>query len=223
MIEVEVRSLVYPSIRKNVWQRLAHMHLAHSGRSLDRYYDTPDFALLRHPQMVFFRLREERLLQVKFDADMTLHQPPPCIEREFALNTDTVPPELHELLQTFRPGWQSAQSWQELLRCNDLEELVRIDKHRRVYTDGPFIVCLDDVANLGQFIEIEINCPEDADIREAQVQVENFLSEIGGTSLKAGYFELYLYYHKHEAYRLIPERFQVEEALLPIPSWKGTF
>jgi hypothetical protein len=40
--------------------------------------------------------------------------------------------------------------------------------------------------------------------------------------VKAGYFEMDCSSHKHEAYHLIPERFQVEEALLPIRSWKGT-
>jgi adenylate cyclase class 2 len=100
--------------------------------------------------------------------------------------------------------------------------LVRIDKHRRVYTDGPVIISLDNVTDLGQFIEVEINCPEGADTREAQAQVEKILAELGGTPLKAGYFEMYVYSHKHEVYQLIPGRFQVEEALPPIRSWKGT-
>lgn len=221
-VEVEVRSLIDASMQGKIQKKLARMRLLRSGKSLDLYYDTADFALLRHPQMVFFRLRERRLLQVKFDAPVTPGQPSACIEREFSLDIDRVPQELHELLQTFLPNWQPASSWQELLERNALEELVRIDKHRRVYTDDPVIISLDNVTDLGQFIEVEMNCPEGVDTREAQAQVEKILTELGGMPLKAGYFEMYVYSHKHEAYQLIPERFQVEEALLPIRSWKGT-
>jgi hypothetical protein len=85
-IEVEVRSWISPSMQEKIRKKLARMRLLRSGKSLDLYYDTADFALLRHPQMVFFRLRERRLLQVKFDETTAPDQTPTCIEREFSLD-----------------------------------------------------------------------------------------------------------------------------------------
>jgi adenylate cyclase class IV len=215
MIEVEVRSLFSPEMQTEAQEKLAQMRLLREGTSLDVYYDTPDWALLRHPQMVFLRRREGHLLQIKFDTIATPSSLPSCIEREFVLEQEYVSSEAQALLRTFLPNWQQAHTWQEMVRGNHLEALVRIDKQRRVYTDGLLIVCIDEVADLGQFIEVEINCPENADVREAQAQVDAFLATIGGTPLKAGYFEMWLYAYKHEAYELIPERFQVEEHLLP--------
>lgn len=220
MIEVEIRSLLRESMLPKVQEKLARMRLVQSGASLDMYYDTSDYALLRHPQLVFLRLREGRLLQVKFNGLAAESLLPPCIEREFVVETDNVPAEVHVLLQSFLPGWQAASSWQETLHDNHLGELARVDKKRSVYVDDPFIVCIDTVANLGQFLEVEINCPEGSDTRKAQECVDAFLAEVEGIPLKAGYFELYLYYYRLEAYQFVPERFHVEADLLPDSIWK---
>jgi adenylate cyclase class IV len=220
MIEVEVRSWLHPSMQKNVQEKVSQMRRLRAGASLDTYFDTSEFAFLCHLQMIFFRVREEHFLQIKYDAAGVQRQPPPCIEREFFLDGDQVPDEVHLLMQSLFPAWKAASSWQELLRANRLEEQVRIDKYQRVYQDGPVIVCLDEVARLGHFIEGKINCPEGSAIDEAQAQVDAYLAALGGTSLKAGYVEMWLYYHHHEAYQFIPERFRVEEHLLPIPLWR---
>ncbi len=216
MIEVEVRSLLYESMQPKVQEKLAPMRQVKAGASFDIYYDTADYALLCHSQMVFLRLREGCLLQIKYNAARAKNTPPPCMEREYVLEAGIVPDEANALLRRFLPGWQSATTWQELLRCNQLEELAHIDKHRSVYTDDLFLVCVDTVANLGQCIEVEINCPEDSDIRAAQTQVDAFLAEIGGTPLKAGYVEMFLYVYKPQTYQLIPARFQVEGDVLPV-------
>lgn len=221
MIEVEVRAFLHESMHANVREKLASMWAVKEGASLDVYYDTPEYRLLRHAQMVFLRQREGCLLQVKYDTADAPLQPPPCIEREFRLEGKSVPDEVHTLLQSFLPGWQSASTWQEVLRENHLAELARIEKHRSVYTDGLFMVCVDEVDDLGQFIEVEINLPEGTDTREAQEQVDGFLAEIGGTAIRSGYFEMYLYCYRHEAYQLVPPRFQVEEHLLPVHIWQN--
>ena len=105
------------------------------------------------------------MLQIKFNGQAVAESLlPPCIEREFVLEEERIPAQMAICVNLAR-----------LLRCNQLEELARVDKHRSVFTDDPFIVCIDDVAHLGQFLEVEINCPEGSDIHETKAHVDAFV------------------------------------------------
>lgn len=215
MIEVEVRSPLLPDIVARLTPRLETMHLREEKVSQDVYYDTPQFDLLRHRQVVFVRLREGRLLQFKFDEDSG--QRLACIEREFLVQTDGFLEKAQTLFQTFLPTWRQAASWEEAVTNNGLVALARIDKKRRVYVDGPLIISIDHVEGLGSFVEIERNCEEGTDTQAAETHVHTFLREIGGIPLKAGYFEMWVYRHNQSAYQFVPPRFQVEEGLVNFP------
>lgn len=215
MIEVEVRSQLLPDIAAKLTARLETMHLREEKASQDVYYDTPQFDLLRHRQSVFVRIREGRLLQFKFDEDS--QQRIACIEREFLIQPDLLPETAQTLFQTFLPTWRQAVSWEQAVTKNQLVELARIEKQRSVYIDGPLIISIDHVEGLGSFVEIERNCEEGSDTQVAEKHVHTFLGEIGGISLKAGYFEMWLYRHNQPAYQLVPPRFRVEEALVSFP------
>lgn len=216
MIEVEVRSPLLPDIAARLTPKLATMHVREEKASQDVYYDTPQFDLLRHRQVVFARLREGRLLQFKFDEDSK--QNIACIEREFLLQAGDFPEKAQTLFQTFLPAWQHAASWEEAVANNELVALAHIEKRRRVYVDGPLIISVDHVERLGSFVEIEMNCEEGTDTQAAETQVHTFLKEIGGTPLKAGYFEMWVYRHNQTAYQFVPPRFRVDEELMRILS-----
>lgn len=215
MIEVEVRSPLFPDVAVKLQPKLARMHLREEKASQDVYYDTPGFALLQHRLSVFVRLREGRLLQFKFDEDS--EQRIACIEREFLIQGGMLPGKAQTLFQTFLPTWQHAISWEQAVASNQLVELARIDKQRHVYIDGPLIISIDHVEGLGSFVEVERNCEEGTDTQAAEEHVHTFLRGIGGISLKAGYFEMWLYRHNQTAYQLVPPRFRVEEALVRFP------
>jgi adenylate cyclase class IV len=180
--------------------------------SLDVYYDTPSCDLLRHPQAVFVRVREGRLLQCKFDEEAPTHGQHACIEREYVLSLqECLPEQAHHLLKRFLPSWQPAATWEASITANHLIEVARIDKHRRVYIDGPLIICVDDVVGLGSFVEIERNEAEGADIRAAEEHVRAVLRDLGGMPINAGYFEMVLQRNNHMAYHWVPSRFRVDE------------
>jgi Adenylate cyclase, class 2 (thermophilic) len=123
----------------------------------------------------------------------------------------------HALFREFHPNWQPAATWEQVVTNNQLVELVRIDKKRCVYIDGPLIISIDQVEGLGSFVEIERNCEEGTDTQAAEEHVHAFLHEIGGVPLQAGYFELWLYRHNPTAYQFVPPRFRVEEASIRFP------
>jgi adenylate cyclase class IV len=215
MIEVEVRSLLTPAIAVRLQEKLASISVSEVKSSQDVYYDTSQFDLLRHRQVVFVRLRESSLLQFKFDEGSIFQERIACIEREFAVSEDSFPEKAHHLFRVFLPTWQTAATWEQAIACNNLVELARIEKRRSVYINGSLIISLDQVEGLGNFVEIERRCQEGADIRAAEEHVHTFLAEIGGTSLKAGYLELWLYKNNATAYQFVPTRFHVEKELIP--------
>jgi adenylate cyclase class IV len=214
MIEVEVRSPLLPNIAARLTPKLETMHLCEEKASQDVYYDTPQFDLLRHRQVVFARLREGKLLQFKFDEDSTSQERIACIEREFVISADSFPEKAHCLFHSFLPAWQTATTWEQVLMCNNLVELACIEKKRRAYIDGTLIITIDQVKGLGNFVEIEQRCQEGTNIREAEERVHAFLAEIGGTPLRAGYLEMWLYKHNAVAYQFVPSRFHIEKELL---------
>ncbi len=217
MIEVEVRSPLLPNVAFKLQEKLETMHLREVKASQDVYYDTPHFDLLCHPQVVFVRVREGHLLQFKFDEQSVSQKRIACIEREFVIPTGGFPEKAHSLFQAFLPFWQTAATWEEVIASNHLVELARIDKRRSVYVDDPLIISIDQVEGLGNFVEVERNCEEGCDIRAAEEHVHTFLQQIEGISVKAGYFEMWLYQHNQAAYQFVPPRFRVEEELVSLP------
>jgi len=158
------------------------------------------------------RIREGRLLQFKFDAQDITQAQQACIEREYALSSlEPLPKPAHRLFERFLPAWQPAASWEANISTNHLLELARIDKYRRVYVDSSLIICVDQVAGLGSFVEIERNEAEGTAIRAAEEHVCAVLEEIGGTPVNAGYFEMWLFRNNHAAYQWVPPRFRVED------------
>ncbi len=149
MIEVEVRSLLSPAIAAKLQEKLERIGVSEIKASQDVYYDTPQFDLLRHRQVVFARLREGRLLQFKFDEDSTSQERIACIEREFDISAKSLPEKANHLFRVFLPTWHSAATWEQVIAYNNLVELACIEKRRSVYIDGPLIISIDQVEGLG--------------------------------------------------------------------------
>jgi adenylate cyclase class IV len=217
VLEIEVRCFLTPEVQQKLSEKLQQITLLKKATpGIDLYYDTTDLALLRHRQAVFARIRGDHL-QLKFDEDQESRAA--CVEREFSVAKGSVLPEsAHALFRRFLPEWQTAQTWEDALARNCLMELVRIEKVRSIYTDGIRIISLDQVKGLGNFVEVEMNCEEGADINAARTAVRSFVTEIGGQRIKAGYFEMWLWRNNHTAYEQVPPQFRLREGELPLLS-----
>jgi len=108
---------------------------------------------------------------------------------------------MNALFAYFLPTWRPAPSFEEVLKKNGLIELANIDNRREEYQMPGITLSIDHVAGLGNFLEVEANCEEDADTSPAQAQLQVFLSDLQVEHIKVGYVELWLYTHHREAYQ----------------------
>jgi adenylate cyclase class IV len=61
---------------------------------------------------------------------------------------------------------------------------------------------IDHVEGLGDFLEIETQCEEDADTTLAQARLDAFVSDLEVRHIKVGYVELWLYQYHRAAYEV---------------------
>lgn len=68
-------------------------------------------------------------------------------------------------------------------------------KKREIFRVGEIIVCLDTVEGLGEFLEVEIDVPDEKDLESSRVKLFEFLSKFGMNerdSIRISYLEMVL-------------------------------
>jgi len=199
MIEVELKFELLPTSWPQLEERLTAMQLTRRTRNSDIYYDTAGFDLLR--QAVFVRVRNHMRLEFKFN-----EQAAPAhiqsTERVFSLMPE--PPqaeEMNALFSRFLPQWRSADTVKEALHQNGLIELAHIENRRVQYKYDDLVICVDQVEGLGDFVEIETQCEEGSDTRQAVAQVQCLAAGFAARQVRVGYVELWLQKHHPRAYQ----------------------
>lgn len=215
MIEVELKFALPANLRASLeatldavpdLQRLAPV------KNIDTYYDTSDFSCLQ--QAVFLRIRDNDRLEVKYhEQDDPSHMH--ATERVFPLTADAPAlQELNTLCACFIPAWRGANTVEATLATNGLSAFVHIEKRRTRYVNERLDLCLDEVVDLGDFFEVEIICPDETGIEQAQAQLYTFVDTLALPTLSSvsiGYVELWLRSHLPHVYRL--GKYQTESAV----------
>jgi adenylate cyclase class IV len=209
MQEVELTCEVTPSVGDRLWEKLAGLDPQRIVHNTDRYYDTAEAALFE--QAVFVRVRTTEngsRLQFKFDEQGSDKQHVICTERDFPLSPgQPLPDAVHALLRHFLPRWEPFPTWEQACIQNEIRELVVIQNRRHVYQLGELAICLDQIAGLGTFVEVEQMCEEGANTQQARRNIEQFVADIGGRPLSAGYVEMALERTQPEIYQKGQYRF----------------
>lgn len=200
MIEVELKCELFPELLPKLQERLQHMTFDGRAHNVDRYYDTPRFDLLQ--QAVFVRVRNDQQLEFKFNEQgETAHRQ--STERVFSLFPDPSAREkMNALFTRFLPHWSASSNFSEALAKNNLTELAYINNTRGVYVDGAVHLSIDHVEGLGDFLEVEMQCEEDADTSKALALLHKFIADLDLQPIKVGYVELWLRIHNPPAYQL---------------------
>jgi adenylate cyclase class 2 len=203
MQEVEQTCEVTPEVQALLFEKLEGREPDRIVVNDDRYYDTASATL--YEQAVFVRVRETsetRQLQFKFDEPESDKQHLICTERAFDLTQGSLPDAVHALFRAFLPGWLAASTWALACARNHLQELAHIQNTRHIYQLETCTICLDHVQDVGVFVEVEVMCEEgdNAQVQAAREAVQQFVAEIGGSPLSAGYVELFLQRNKPEIY-----------------------
>jgi len=206
MIEVELKFEILPRSWAPLQAKLAAMPLVQwlgPIENTDTYYDTANFDCLQ--QAVFMRIRNRSHLEIKFH-----EQADPAhthsTERVFPL--DAPPPlvkEMNVLCSRFITGWLKAETIEEAIRANALQEFAHIRNRRTCYAYENLVLSVDRVKGLGDFFEIETHCKEGTETGQAVARLQRFASALAFPSLQpvwVGYVELWLRRHLPQIYQL---------------------
>ena len=93
--------------------------------------------------------------------------------------------------------------------ANNFREHYRVDKIRTSYKHDAFTLCLDEVADLGTFLEIELMANTIEDLAAVKQQMQHLIKELDVAPLKTGYGTLLLRKKDFEHYLM--GRFVLEE------------
>mgnify|MGYP001397174200 CR=1 FL=1 len=177
-----------------LWRTLEELVLVRQGAakdSVDEYLDTKDGAL--YCRGYFLRIRDSRSLQFKYtpDADDASHIH--SVEHRMPWPAEQV--SLSGLPEAAR----SSLGVTEGRLCWDgepLVQLIRIEKKRQEWSAGPLVIMIDDVVDLGRFVELEASSLDGANILAGLA--ERFHLE----HVPVGYVELMLRRSRPSLYRL---------------------
>lgn len=170
----------------------------------DIYYDTHDYQLLRNGN--FLRIRNNKQLDFKLNANDLSHLY--CKETNFSLNDESIL-GINEVLKSV--GVMTTLNSIEDLSKN-LEVLAPIKKKRYSYKlEDKVVIVIDEVENLGTFLEIEYDIDKDSITQEEAKYYKDYLMNILNKNklgdclereVHIGYVELYLKKYNKEAYSL---------------------
>lgn len=170
----------------------------------DIYYDTKNYELLRNGN--FLRIRNHEKIDFKLSTNDITHLY--CKETRFSFSpfpSSKIEAVFHSLNLDIRCG-----NYEEFTQ--NLTVLAPILKKRKTYKINDSItMVLDEVDNLGYFLEIEYDVEQDSITEEEGKEYEEVLKNVleenhllteGAKKVTIGYVELYLKEHNIEAYHL---------------------
>ncbi len=178
MLEVELKAVLTPEQAAGLPDRLAALGYAPGAllRETDVYWngDSRDFRKTDEA----LRLRTAEDLKTHTAETLLTYKGP---KRDGRSNTRT----------EYETSVGSMAAARGLLRALGFRDLFTVDKTRREFSRGKVTVCLDSVAGLGEYLELEILL-EDAERREAAVDTLLALLDTLGVRREALRRESYL-------------------------------
>ncbi|MBX9830564.1 CYTH domain-containing protein [Candidatus Babeliales bacterium] len=167
----------------------------HKKHDTDIYLDNPQ-ALL-YQRGIFVRIRNNKKLDIKFNR-ATLENPDLaiqdyCEEHSFALPLQVQDLErLNPLLVSLDLKPLIIADLDHLKYVNNFVEHYVVDKRRTTYKRDAFTICVDEVAGLGTFLEIELMASCVEDLERVKQSMQLLVKELDVVPLKTGYCTLLL-------------------------------
>jgi predicted adenylyl cyclase CyaB len=209
-IEIELR---YEVLDKNqLTQFLAPLKFLRSNQDIDIYYDNADAIL--YQKGIFIRNRNNKKLDIKFNRacldnpDLAIQDY--CEEHSFALPLQEKNlSRINELLVSLQLQPSPIADLEELKKTNNFFEHYRVDKVRTSYSHNSFTIAVDEVVDLGTFLEIELMAQDTQNLEEVKQEMVLFIAGLKLRPLRTGYGTLLL--RKKDFKHYLLGRFILEE------------
>jgi adenylate cyclase class IV len=211
-IEIELRYEVPdPAVLQSFTEK---MTFTKRRQDKDIYFDTDQADLLSHG--IFIRIRNNTSLEIKFNRECInnpdLPLQPYCEEHVFALpiiETDVA--RFNDLVFSLGLKKVSFQNnfFEQFKKQNNLIEHYCIDKKRTEYSYDIFTLAIDEVKELGTFLEIECMAHDTKEVASIEAAMQKLVEPLKLKSLETGYGTLFLRKNKFEHY--LKSRFMLPE------------
>ena len=211
--EIELKFQVLDKLQLEKF--LENLKFLKKVRIKDIYFDTKDANLYKRG--IFIRIRNGNKLQIKFNPSDVLNQNEVSIHEicseysfELSLSKDDVD-KLNTIFLFLNLKQISTPSIDELKKINSLIDSIIIDKERKVFTNGKFLIVVDNVKELGTFIEIEakVEKNENININTIKNEMLKIIESLRVRKITTGYNELWWRKYNFEIY--LQGRYLLEE------------
>lgn len=191
---------------------LAQFTYQHTARLVDVYLDTEDMKLLK--KGIYVRVRNGETVDIKFNraclADPELELQPCCEEHSFMLPLQLADlARLYEVCQVIGLLSPDSADFDSFKSINSLVDSRVIDKTRKSFACGDFTVVIDEIVDLGLFLEIEQMAASAQNIDAITCAMREVLRPLTLKPIKAVYDTLLL--RKNHFERYLQSRFILEE------------
>jgi len=184
-------------------------------RIVDQYLDTPSIDLLKRG--IYIRVRDAKKVDIKFNRECLtnplLDLQDSCEEYSYRLplQQESVSP-CNEVLTLLDLNPLVSTDFELFKKHNNLINHRVVDKIRKSYTTNGFTLVIDEVANLGFFLEIELMASPSERVEEVTQRMREYISSLSALNLqplKTGYDSLIL--RKQNFTEYLQGRFILEE------------
>lgn len=200
--EIELRYEVLSS--NGLEQFLAQLTFINKKQVIDIYLDTLDGDLVK--KGIYIRKRNAKTVDIKFNRacleDPSLPSQPYCEEYSFSLPLISAELEkFNGVIQSLGLKPLAIPNLDAFMTSNKLIDHLIIDKIRSSYKHDIFTIALDEIKELGTFLEIEIMSQSTENLEQITYDMKTILAGLHIKPLKFGavtlmlrkkYFDLYL-------------------------------
>ncbi len=187
-IEIELRYEILDI--KELYSFLAGTQQLHKKHDVDVYLDTPERILWQRG--IFIRIRNNKKLDIKFNRacldNPHIDRIDYCEEHSFALplNHDDLQ-KLNTLLASLNLKTIAQADLKTLIKTNNLDTHYVVDKVRTSYVYQAFTIAIDEVKDLGTFLEIELMTQNAHDFEQVKNNMRIALAGLKLQPLRLGY------------------------------------
>lgn len=214
-IEIELRYEVSDLVKLNLFTE--KLNFLKKKQDIDIYFDTNQADLLS--KGIFIRMRNGRSVDIKFNRecinDPLLPMQPYCEEYVFAYPIiEQEYSRFNEIIISLdlKAVAFSDSFFENFKSVNKLVEHYRIEKTRTEYTSDIFTIAIDEVKNLGTFLEIECMAETKDNVKDIEAKMKQFIEPLMLKPFKTGYGTLYLRKNNFDHY--LKSRFILKEDLI---------